>query len=82
MNFQTGSDHPIAIGLGIKSQFFPDRLDKFPNQVRPLNGGLTSFKPQVSPTVWKNFQDKLKIFYIAGLTRVPSLNKAGPRPNP
>jgi hypothetical protein len=33
MNFQTGSDYPIAIRLSVKSQFVPDRLDEFPNQV-------------------------------------------------
>ena len=40
VNFQIGSDYPIAIWQSIKSQFFPDRVDNFPNRVWSPNCDL------------------------------------------
>ena len=41
----------------VKSQFFPDRLDEFPNRVWLSNCDLTKMSnPNFSPTVWMNFQ--------------------------
>ena len=53
--YQTGSDYPIAIWQGVKSQFFPDRLDKFPNRVWSPNCYL--IKCQIP-----NFPDRLDQF--------------------
>ena len=54
MNFQTGSDYPIVI---FKSQFFPDRLDKFPNWVWLPNLWFDKCQiPIFSLTIWMNFQ--------------------------
>ena len=47
MNFQTRSDYPIAIWRSVKSQFFPDRLDEFPNQVWYPNWDLGKFQIQI-----------------------------------
>ena len=49
MNFQTGSYYPIAIWQNVKSQFFRDRLDEFPNRVGLPNCDLTKCQFPIFP---------------------------------
>ena len=59
MNSQTGSDYPIEIWQSVKSQFFPDRLDEFPNRVWLPNCDLTSLKSQFFPNRLDEFPNRV-----------------------
>jgi hypothetical protein len=48
-NCQARSDYPIAIRLRVKSQFVPDRLDKFPSQVWLPNCNSTKSQIPICP---------------------------------
>ena len=47
INFQTWSDYPIAIWQNVKTQFFHDCLDEFPNRVP--NCDLTKYQIPILP---------------------------------
>ena len=49
MNFQTGSDYPIAIWRNVKSHFFPDHLDEFPHWVWLPNCDLMQCQITIFP---------------------------------
>ena len=49
MNSQIGFDYPILIWQNVNSQFFPDRLDEFPNRVWLPNSDLTKCQIPILP---------------------------------